>query len=200
MKVLKRTENKNGFTLFMEDGGEITISAELYFKETVYEKDELTPEEIRGLLFRQEVRDARIICKRYLVGGLKPKRRLLLYLEKRGVDGAAATEALDQLEKEKYLDDKRYALKRIKRKMGTSPVAAEHLKAWLIDKGIEKEAAQSAVEEYGIDDVETAELLIEKKYKSGERDPSKIAAYLSRKGFSTDIIVDLLGKEVLWNG
>lgn len=183
----------------MEDGGEMTISAELYFKEAVYEKDEFSPEEIKGLLFRQEVRDARIICKRYLAGGLKPKRRLLLYLENRGIGEAAAGEALDQLEKEEYVDDKRYALKRIKRKMGTSPVAAEFLKAWLIDKGIEKEAARSAVDEYGIDDVSTAKSLIEKKYKSGERDPSKIAAHLSRKGFSTDVIADLLGTEVLWN-
>ncbi len=182
-----------------DDGSEIRLSGELYFRESVYEKEELTADEIKELLFRQEVLDAEAACKRSLAGGLKPKRRLLLYLGKKGFSHEAAEKALDNLEKDRYLDDKRYALKRIKRKMGTAPVSSSYLKMWLIENGVDEKAAEAAVDEYGLDDRKTAVKLKDKKIKSGETDPVKIAAHLSRKGFDNNLIADLLGTEVLWN-
>lgn len=200
MKLIRKKELNKGFLLTLEDGSEIKLSSELYFRESLYEKEELTTDEIKEIKFKQEVLDAENLCKRSLAGGLKPKRQLLLYLEKKEFTGEAAIKALDNLEKDNYLDDKRYAIKRIKRKMSTAPVSSSYMIKWLVEREVSEQAAQAALDEYGLDDRQTAVQLKNKKIKTGEKNPVKIAAHLSRKGFDADIIADLLGTEVLWKG
>lgn len=199
MKVIRITEIKKGFLLYMEDGSEIKLSEEIYFKEAIYEKEEIPPYVIRKLIFMEAVFQAGILCKRNLAGGLKSKRRLLLYMENKGIEVDIANKVVDNLEKEKYLNDKKFAKKKVKRKMGNNPVSKAMLIDYLENEGIERKIAESVVKIAGIDDNITARTLVEKKFGTRTSYGEKAIRYLALKGFDEDTISRVLNTEELWN-
>lgn len=200
MKIARIAELNKGFLVIFEDGSEIRLSEEVYFTCSVYEKEELTEEELEELLFREQVTEGLIMCKRYIAGGLKPERRLFAYLEDKGYEKNVAEEIIRMLADDDYLDDMKYALKRIKRKMITSPVSSRMLVDYLENEGVGRENAEKAVKDSRIDDHKVAAVLAAKKLKATKGNRRKTAVYLASKGFDEETITGLPGMEDLWNG
>ncbi|MCD6321995.1 MAG: RecX family transcriptional regulator [Clostridiales bacterium] len=199
MKIARIAELNKGFLVIFEDSSELRLSEEVYFTCSVYEKEEMSDSEIENLLFKEKVTEGLIICKKYLAGGIKPRRRLFVYMENRGIEKDVSEEVLSILERENYLDDFKYALKRVKRKMGVSPVSAKMMVDCLENEGLEHDIAEKAVKKHGINDYKTAFKLAEKKLKTTKGNKQKTAAYLASKGFDEEIITEILGLEGLWN-
>ena len=175
MKIARIAELNKGFLVIFEDGSELKLSEEVYFTCSVYEKEELSEEEAEELLFREQVTDGLIMCKRYIAGGLKPERRLFAYMEDKGLEKAVADEIIRILYDEEYIDDMKYAKKRIKRKMISSPVSSSMLVDYLEKDGVGRETAEAAVKETGIDDHSVAARLAEKKLKATKGNKRKTA-------------------------
>ena len=70
---------------------------------------------------------------------------------------------------------------------------------FLENEGISKETAVRAVDDFKIDDYKTARVLATKKLKANKGNKSKTALFLLAKGFSEELIADLLGIEEIWN-
>jgi len=198
MKVIQKTELSDGFLIYLEDGSEIKVSEELYFTRYLYEAEELSKEEIEEIRFRDKVMEAEILCKKRLATGLKPERRLFEYLKAEGFDESQAKTALYNLEKGNYLDDYKLAVRKLRKKMNTSPLASKSLVLWLESQGIDSKTSGQAVEYMNIDDRETARSLMEKRLKK-EDDILKIVKYLASRGFEKDIIAEVTETEELWN-
>ena len=198
MKVRQRTELSDGFIITIEDGRDFKVSEELYFTHYLYEKDDLSEKEIEELLFFDKVLEAETLCRKKLAGGLKPRRRLFDYLKESGFNEREAEAALDKLEKGKYIDDFKFAAKKIKRKMNTSPLSRNALVLWLEAQGVGIEVAEKAVDFYNVNDRETIKKLINRKFKD-TKDVVKISKYLASKGFDRDIIAEATKTEDLWN-
>lgn len=199
MKIARIAELNKGFLVIFEDGSELKLSEEVYFTCFVYEKEEMSTDEIDRLLFKEKVTEGLIACKKYLAGGLKPKRRLFAYLEDKGYDKDVAMEVVSVLESDDYLDDMKYALKKIKRKMIMSPVSTSMLADFLENDGLERDLAEKAIKDSKINDYDTADKLAVKRLKKTKGNKRKTALYLVSKGFSEEIIFDILGMEGLWN-
>ena len=199
VKIARIAELNKGFLVIFEDSSELRLSEEVYFTCSVYEKEEMSDSEIENLLFKEKVTEGLIICKKYIAGGIKPKRRLFVYMEDKGIEKDVSEEVLSILEKENYLDDFKYALKRVKRKMAVSPVSAKMMVDYLENEGIDHDIAEKAVGKHDIDDYKNAFKLAEKKLKITEGNKQKTAVYLVLKGFDKEIIADILGMEGLWN-
>ena len=199
LKISRIAELNKGFLVIFEDGSELRLSEEVYFTCSVYEKEEMSDSEIENLLFKEKVTEGLIICKKYLAGGLKPRHRLFMYMKDKGINKDVSEEVLSILEKESYLDDFRYALKRVKRKMIVSPVSAKMMIAYLENEGLDYDIAEKAVKKQGIDDYKTAMKLAEKKLKTTKKNKRKTAVYLASKGFDEEIITEVLGLDGLWN-
>lgn len=199
MKINRIVELNNGFLVIFEDGSELRLSEEVYFTNFIYEKEEMSQEEINNLLFKEKVTEGLILCKKYLAGSLKPGRRLFMYLVDKGFEKDIAEQVIGILEKEEYLNDFKYALKKVKRKMAGSPVSGHLLVTFLENEGISKETAEKAVKTYKIDDYKTAEILAAKKMKANKGNKQKTALYLSSKGFNDEIIADVLRIEEIWS-
>lgn len=199
VKIARIAELNKGFLVIFEDGSELLLSEEVYFTCSVYEKEEMSDSEIENLLFKEKVTEGLIICKKYLAGGLKPRRRLFLYMENKEINSDVAEAVLTILEKENYLNDFKYALKRVKRKMIVSPVSAKMMVLYLENEGLDHEIAEKAVEKYGINDYKIALKLAEKKLKKLKGNKRKTAVYLASKGFDEEIITEVLGLDGLWN-
>ncbi|MBN1624728.1 MAG: regulatory protein RecX [Clostridia bacterium] len=198
MKINRKSELNKGFLLCFEDGSEIKVSEELYFTKYLYEKEELSKEEIEQLIFQDKVIEAEIMCRRKLATGLKPKSRLLAFLDENGLGGDIGEAALLKLEKENYIDDLKYANKITIRKMITSPLSKYALEQWLLVNGLSMETARTVIEKSNIDDRETARKIVEQKFKA-KKNPMKIAAFLASRGFDKDIIAEVTNMEELWN-
>ena len=123
VKINRIVELKNSFLVIFEDGSELRLSEEVYFTNSIYEKEEMSQKEISDFLFKEKAAEALLLCKKYLAGGLKPGHRLFMYMENKGFENEVADYVISILEKEEYLDDYKYALKRIKRKMASSPAS-----------------------------------------------------------------------------
>lgn len=198
MKINRKSELNKGFLLCFDDGSEIRVSEELYFTKYLYEKEELSKEEIEQLIFQDKVIEAEIMCRRKLATGLKPKSRLLAFLEENDLGGDIGEAAIIKLQKEKYIDDSKYAVKIMKRKMITSPLSRYALEQWLILNGLSPDTARAVIEKSNIDDRTTARKIVEQKFKK-KKNHIKIAAYLASRGFEKDIIAEVTDTEELWN-
>lgn len=199
MKIARIAELNKGFLVIFEDGSELKLSEEVYFTCSVYEKEGMSTEEIDSLLFREKVTEGLIACKKYLAGGLKPKRRLFAYMENKGYEKEAASEVVAILETDNYLDDMKYAAKKIKRKMIVSPLSSHMLIDFLENDGLDRDVAEKAVKAYNICDYDIAVKIAESRMKKTKGDKRKTALYLASKGFSEETIIDVLGMEGLWN-
>jgi SOS response regulatory protein OraA/RecX len=198
LKITRIAELNNGFLVIFEDGSELRLSEEVYFTCSVYEKEEMSEDEIEELLFKEQVTDGLIACKKYLAGGLKPRRRLFAYLEDKGYAGEVRDAVIEILDEDGYTDDMKYSLKKIKRKMITSPVSSRMMLKFLENEGISPDIAAKAVTESKINDMETAVKIAQKRLRKNEGDMKKTAVYLLSKGFDEDMVVDILGMEDLW--
>lgn len=198
MKVKQKTQLNDGFLICLEDGSEVKVSEELYFTKYLYELEDMTREQVDELIFLDKVIEAEIICKKRLANGLKPRRRLFEYLREKGFEDKISNTALNNLEKDKYLNDTKLALKKIKRKMITSPISRRALVLWLEEQGIDAKTSARTVESTGIDDKEIAQKLILKKFGS-KWETIKVIKYLASKGFEQDIIAEVTDSEELWN-
>ena len=199
MKIARIAELNKGFLVIFEDGSELRLSEEVYFTCSVYEKEEMSQQEIDELLFKEQVTDGLILCKKYLAGGLKPKRRLFAYMINKDFEESVADEVISVLVKDEYLDDYKYSLKRVKRKMISSPVSSKMMVEYLENEGIDKEIAEKAVKTHKINDFKTAKKLALKKLKTNKGNKRKTAVYLATKGFNEETIIDVLGMEGVWN-
>lgn len=199
VKIARIAELNKGFLVIFEDGSELRLSEEVYFTCSVYEKEEMSQEDINKLLFKEQVTEGLIICKKYLAGGLKPKRRLFAYMENKGIEKPVAEQVVDILEADNYLDDFKYALKRAKRKMIVSPLSSVMLVDYLENEGLERDTAEKAVRQYNIDDFATASKLAAKKLKQSKGNKRKTALFLASKGFDEETIIEVLGMEGVWN-
>lgn len=199
MKIARIAELNKGFLVIFEDGSELLLSEEVYFTCSVYEKEEMSSEEIENLLFKEQVTEGLITCKKFLAGGLKPKHRLFVYMESKGIEKPVAEQVVCELEKANYLDDFKYALKRVKRKMITSPVSSKMMIDFLENNGVDRETAKEAVIKFGINDLKTAAELGAKKLKAVKGNKKKTAIYLASRGFDEETVIEVLGMEDLWN-
>lgn len=199
VKIARIAELNKGFLVIFEDGSELLLSEEVYFTCSVYEKEEMSDSEIENLLFKERVTEGLIICKKYLAGGLKPKRRLFMYMENKGIESKVAEEVISILEKESYLNDFKYALKRVKRKMIVSPVSAKMMVDYLENEGLEHDVAEKVVKQHNINDYNNAAKIAKKKLKKTKGNKRKTALYMASKGFDEELIIEILGIEGLWN-
>ena len=199
MKIARIAELNSGFLVIFEDGSELRLSEEVYFTCSVYEKEEMSEDEIEELLFKEQVTEGLIACKKYLAGGLKPRRRLFAYLEDKGYAGEVRDAVIDILDEDGYTDDMKYSMKKIKRKMITSPVSSRMMLKFLENEGISADIATKAITESKISDMETAIKIVKKRLQRNGGNRKKTAVYLLSKGFDEDMVVDLLGMEDLWS-
>lgn len=121
-------------------------------------------------------------------------------LRKRGFDKGAIEKALLELQDRGYLDDRQFAEQRACYLTEVKGFGFLRVRGELRKKGIEEETISEVMKEIGIegDELERAREVV-KRYLKGEplSDPApdhqaRISRYLKQRGFSWDVIGDLL--------
>lgn len=124
--------------------------------------------------------------------GLRPRTsmEMRIYLEKKGRALPEVNKAIEWLQDEGYLDDRKYAMSFLENRKRYKPKAAFALGYELSQKGISKKIRDELIE--AVDDQEMANLAIEQKLRSWKHlapdtCKKKLLNYLRYRGFGYGI-------------
>ena len=115
---------------------------------------------------------------------------LRLKLLKRGFDAPIVEEVLNFLREKEYLDDRRFAESWLRARTERRPEGRALLVSGLLRKGLHREVAEDAVDDFLTPDVEQehARRALDKLKRSGETDPDRLMRKLAARGFSYPLI------------
>lgn len=115
-------------------------------------------------------------------------------LKNKGIDEETAEEAILWLKEEGLLDDRNFARRWVEERKGR--FGADRLLRELLQKGVKREIAEEAIRDLTHEEeFETALKLAEKRLRllpPGPKRRAKISSFLQRRGFSWEIIEDIL--------
>ncbi len=134
---------------------------------------------------------------RLLEASDKTEAELRRRLKDGGCPPEAAEAALDWAREYRYADDRRYAENYV-RSAGESK-SRRQIEAFLTGKGVDRELIRECLDEAEIDEAGQIRRLLEKRgycrEEADEREQRRTMAFLSRRGFSYEAILDIMHKK-----
>ena len=136
------------------------------------------------------------IALRYLSYRPRSRREVRDQLLRKEFDSATAERVLEQLEEHRLVDDKAFAEAWVANRQALRPRSRQVLQQELLQKGIDREIAQAAVEELGAEAHQTMldSLITKKRKQTRYQDPQRLREYLARQGFAYDQIKEALAR------
>lgn len=194
--VIKRQRHGNVRMIFIDDKYSFDLSEELYMKHNLYEKSEMTGDEVIGLKQMQMFINAKDEALSFIRTRIRCEKEVDHKLKNSGYDNNTAEEVVNELKSLGYLDDSIYARKYIYDRVKLHPKSKELIKCELLSKGVPKDTAENVLKEWEMDDALIAEVLVRKKFsKNNYRDVNiqkKIYNFLTYRGFGQEVIENLL--------
>jgi regulatory protein len=206
MKItkLKLTKRGDRVSIFVDKEFAFAVGRNLIVDFGLYEGKELSGKEL------DEIRKREFFIYNYtkvlnlILRRPRSEQEVRIYLrrkwDKDREDESLLESIVDKLREEEYLDDFRFAKWWIKNRKAFKPRGKFLISLELTKKGVEKEIIKKAFREVGFaeeDEVKFAEELAEKRFEKYSRfsklkTRKKLSDYLSRKGFSYQIIKKVL--------
>ncbi|AHM56818.1 regulatory protein RecX [Peptoclostridium acidaminophilum DSM 3953] len=162
----------------------------------------LSKEDIDGLFKDEERAKAMDSALRQLSYRMKSEKELKDSLGRKGYSAELVEDVMSELKKRGYVDDQGFARMYAQSLLSSKKDGSRAVKMKLSQKGISREVTQSVVEELTSDEKEyeaALELAMKKlrgSYKNDEPDAifRKLGGFLSRKGYSYEIVMKVLRK------
>lgn len=178
--------NKNGQCTIQVDGERIKIPSPIVNKIDINEGDKVNIEEIKEK--RNEIAKKVLSKKmdRYLARYVRTKQQLRNHYKKKGYRDKIINEVIKTLEQSNIINDKQ-AVKQQVRKIKDKKYGRAKMVAKLRQKGISKDRAENAVNNYFDKDdfLQKAKAYVKKNENVSDR---KLSNRLNNRGFSRSII------------
>lgn len=150
-KILSKEYMKKKYILVFDDDDQLEIDEETYFKNYIYEKDELSQDFVDQLSLQTEVNKCYRRALGYLLNGKRTENRLKAYLYNKEFSGNAIKKTIEMLKKDKKINDAEFIAKFLK--INIKPGAKrDKVIAKLIYHGIPQEVAIKEVDKVIKDD------------------------------------------------
>jgi regulatory protein len=190
--AVKQKNNPDMIQIYIDGVYSFTMPAEVYYKMNLYERKEISQEDMEYIKEEVNLKLARQLGIKMLAlrdhSGSEIRNKLL----KKGFDNETVDKTLMQLMSMGYINDSLYARKYISDRLKLKPRSKKALFHELKRKGIDDDIIEEALSETELDEFQLAYRLAKKKYgKYNAREPEvqrKIASFLGHRGFSYDII------------
>lgn len=196
MKIIKYEKKKNGmYQVFFDNDYNVDINEELILKNQLLIKKELTEKELEIILKENEKYIAYNIAIKFISIKMRSKKEIREYLSKKNINNIYIDEVILMLEKEKYLDDLRYAQAYVSDKIHLSSDGPNKIRMKLKEHEIKDEDISLALECFGFEiQKEKIDKIIEKQInsnrnKSGYMLKNKIITYLTNLGYGKEVIM-----------
>lgn len=144
-------------------------------------------------------------AKRYILNLLKYRARAICEIDKslssKGYDEQVILEAVDEFKKKGLLDDKKFVKDWVRERIEDYFYSFAFVREELRCKGIDNSLIEDALNDFAkeFSDSDTARKFIEKQMSkieglSKSKAKIKLASFLQRRGFETDLIEELLNQ------
>lgn len=184
------TRDNQMMRIYIDENYAFSVPKEDYIRLGLYEKEEITQDEIERI--RQEVvlRAAREKATGYLMYRDRSEGEVIEKLINAGFDKDIAQEAASALKALGYIDDNRYARKYITDRLKNKAMSRKAIRFELERKDISLQIIEEALSETEVNEDEIALRTAKKKFGKydvkDEKVRQKIMRYLCHKGFSVE--------------
>ena len=196
--VEKNKKNRNRVSVFIEGRYGFSISEEDFLCLNLYEKKEITPEEMDYVNNEILFREAKALAVKYLALRLRSEGELRIKLRQEDYSHELIESVIEEVRSLGYINDKLYAQKYVYDRSKLKPKSKKMLKLELKAKGIPDEIADEALDDLKVDDASVAEGLVKKKFGkydlSDEKIVKRIYSFLHHRGFRPEIIEGIVEK------
>ena len=197
------SKSKEVFEIVFEDETKLLLNYNIFEKYKVSVDMDFSETEIQEMKYFSDIERAKSRAINYISGKLKTKYEVRLKLKEKDFTEDIIDEVIDILEKEEYLNDRLYCEVFIEDKKQLNGYGKNKIKSLLIQKGISKSVFEDFLDEFEYEEeFDNALKMGIKKLNllSNEEDvfkkKQKLINYLAYRGFSFDVINDVL-REIL---
>lgn len=194
--AVKHKNNPEMIQIYIDNSYAFSIPEEEYLRMHLYEKQEITEEEIKTIREEVNVKLAKQRALRMLAARDRSEYEIKTRLIQLGFDENAAEGAVLQLKSIGYINDRLFASKFISDRLKLKPQSKKALVYELEKKGISPDIIEEVMNEFELDESLIAYRLAKRKYgKYDVTDPKiqrRIASFLAHKGFSYDMVKNIL--------
>ena len=191
MRVIEiiKDEKKKMVHICLDDNSKLSMYEDDYYGLGIYDKDELTSEEIIELTRKTQERLSRTLALRMIHLKRRTRKEVEDKLKNEGIFSECIDVVLNELEIEGYINDDMYAKKLVKR-MRSNNKSRKQIEQEFIVKGLDA-SKLDVIDDNNLDEV-IAKNLFNKKFSGKDLSDEKVKAraynFLKSKGFSFDVI------------
>jgi regulatory protein len=188
----KNRKNKDMISVFIDSQYAFSLPEEEYIRLRLYEKNEITEDDLAYIKKEVLHRSARAKAVKYLSLKLLSEKELFNKLQSKGFDEDIVRSVIDDLKALGYINDKIYAQKFVFERSKLKPKSKKMLKLELSSRGISDDIIDEVMDNFEYDEATIIERLIRKKFgKYDLFDPKieiKVMSFLMHRGFSMDMV------------
>lgn len=189
-KIEAQKKDRHRYNIFIDGSFAFGLYEDSVLKYGLRSGDELNEKKIIEMREFDEFGYGKKAAYSFLAYKPRSKKDLVKKLKQKKVSDKIIDDIIELLEKQKYLNDEIYARNYLEDKLNSKPIGKRLAKMKLLEKGIDKELIESAINEnYSADkEFELAAKLMEKyekkvKFKDQTDKKNKCYRYLISKGF-----------------
>ena len=195
-------KNIKRYSIFIDESFAFGINEDVLVEFRLKVGDILDPEFIKTVLIAAEQNKANNCALKFLGFKSRSIKEIVLKLSQKGYEEDIINNTIQYLKKYNYVDDAHYAQSFCKDKINMKKLGQKRLKTELQAKGIDQSVISEVLEDLLDEEkeYENALLLAKKKlsssYKNDEFNAQyrKLSGFLSRKGYSFNLIAKVLEK------
>lgn len=203
-RITTQKKNKQRYNIFLTQGKDdqygFSVDEAILIENRLHKGMELSQDLIDELQQNDTFHKSYSLALNYLSFRMRTKKEMYDYLKDKEVDDHDIPDIMDKLINEGLLDDRQFTDAFVNTRISTSSKGPQLVKRELIQKGVSTQIAEEAMEKYTYEiQYEKAIKWIEKRLRTTKRDSfrkqhQKMRANLMQKGFSTNIINDVLAE------
>lgn len=196
--IERSKRNKDKLMVYIDDEYNFSVSEEDYLTLNLYEKKEITEDEINYIKNSVNFRRAKSTAVRFLSLKLRSEAEVVQKLENEGFDSNTIERVIEELKSLGYINDRLYVQKFIFDRSKLKPKSKKLLKYELINKGIKEEVIDEILSDWKVDESAVAEGLVRKKFGkynlNDEKIIKKVYSFLQHRGFSYELASRVIKK------
>ncbi len=196
--VEKNKKSKEKFSVYIDGRFSFSIAEDDYLSLHLYDKSELSQDEIDYIKNTINFRAAKNYALKYLSYKLRTEKEVRMKLQDDGFDSDSIEKALEELTALGYINNKIFVQKYVYDRSKLKPKSKKLIKMELLGKGIQEDIIDEVLNDWNVDEASVAESLVKRKFGKYDLEDEKIKRkaymFLKHRGFSHDVIESAIGK------
>ncbi|HHW00068.1 MAG TPA: regulatory protein RecX [Clostridiaceae bacterium] len=196
--VERNKKRKDMLAVYVDGEYSFSISEEDFISLSLYEKKDITSEEITHIKEEVNFRRAKAEAVKFLALRLRSEMEVAKKLMEKGFDKNTVQKVTDELKSMGYINDRLYIQKYIYDRIKLKPKSKRLIKYELMSKGISEADIDEVMKDWKADETVLAESMVRKKFgKYDTRDQKiqkRIYSFLQHRGFGFEVIDTVMNR------